>query len=159
MVKELVQSALLFDKVLDIHSKTSYEIREQCKMRFHEQRKQINEFGSLLLSMFTGALFLVVWVVIQWGASTVISPLEPTGIDRYFFLIFQVLLGLSTLILVLFWIVRDIARQVAKTRLVVLEARGVLESTPSDLNDSMDTDTTSAQAEPIQDRSDRRMRN
>lgn len=85
------------------------EVATETKMRFTTITKWI-------LSGFIDSIFLVFWVLIQWGTQRVLENLRLVGIDRVVFYVFQVLFALSTLAPVIIFMYSDIATMIIRAK-------------------------------------------
>ena len=68
-----------------------------------EQKKFLNELlervqtlGIQLISVLIDAIFLAVWVFLQWGTNYLIQFLEVQGIEKWVLLSFKMFFGLSS---------------------------------------------------------------
>lgn len=78
-------------------------------------KSRVCVLGIHIASIFIDAVFLSLWVVIQYSVDCmVIKRLELSGIDLWMLRVFQVIFGLSTLAPVIIYIVVDIGVMVIR---------------------------------------------
>jgi hypothetical protein len=70
--------------------------------------ERLKVFLIQILSCLIDSCFLVLWVVIQWGTDYLIKSFKLSHLNMIWFNIFQVILGLSTLVPILMYIYTDI---------------------------------------------------
>lgn len=73
-----------------------------------ELKSTLSEFSIWAITSIIDGLFIIIWVVIQYGVGRVINALKLDGIDRIVLYIFQFLFAISTLAPVAITIYRDI---------------------------------------------------
>jgi len=81
-------------------------------------------FIRWMLSSLLDAAFLAFWVLIQWTVDQyVIRRFDLSGVDKYVYLVAQVLFAVSTLAPILFYIVGDIAIMWIRTKRTIQQER------------------------------------
>jgi hypothetical protein len=82
-----------------------------------ELKKTIKLYAIWAITSLADALFLTLWVAVQWVVgSKVVTPLRLSGIDSIVLSIFQVLFAVSTLAPVAITIYRDIRIMLLRTQ-------------------------------------------
>ena len=84
-----------------------------------ETKIRLSTIIKWILSGFIDSLFLIFWVLIQWGTQRILGNLELMGIDRLVFYIFQALFAISTLAPVVIFMYSDIATMVIRAKLQI----------------------------------------
>ena len=94
--------------------------------------KELNEiktetftFLRWIISGVIDSVFLIIWVVSQWGTNSIISNLGLSGIDEWVLITFQILFAVSTLAPVIVYIYVDVRIMILRAqRRIVLEIAG-----------------------------------
>lgn len=78
--------------------------------------------------IFIDGLFMALWVLVQWVVSEyVVKPIQPYGIHWLSLLVFQVVLGISTLAVVLVYTYEDISVMIIRAHRRVTGERNRVE--------------------------------
>lgn len=80
-----------------------------------ELKKSLLERVKIICTILMDAVFLVAWVLITWGTDECVKRLKLTGLNELTLDIFEVVLGVSTLITVMLFVIKDILTLLAKT--------------------------------------------
>ncbi len=79
-------------------------------------KDRLRTLGLHLIAVIFDALFLTIWLSIQWIMNTFISPKLHVGPeDAWMFKVFQYTFGISTLAPIILYVIRDIGIMTRET--------------------------------------------
>ena len=82
-----------------------------------ELKETVKLYAVWAITSLADALFLALWVAVQWLVSSkIVTPLVLSGIDNIVLFIFQILFSISTLAPVAITIYRDIRIMLLRTQ-------------------------------------------
>jgi hypothetical protein len=95
------------------------------KKELNEIKTETFTFLRWIISGVIDSVFLIIWVVTQWGTNNIISNLSLSGVDKWVLITFQILFSISTLAPVIVYIYVDINIMILRAqRRIVLEITG-----------------------------------